>query len=253
MASCADTRGMIRACEAWLATSDGEYARVGVSRIISHLISDWPRRGRRLLQVSCGSGRVSELFWEAGFDVTGVTSDPELMREAREYLGSRADIQLAAPECLPYDDNAFEFAALPFLCCGNDLLADSLREAFRVASKGVLLGFFNSWSLYSVSRGLAKSGVPALPPLHVYRQLRKVGLSYGNMTVTFRSVLSGPAFTWSGLPVFRLFNKAVLPHPFGAYAAFRVDCGARPELTPLTLRTSLVAARRQNACFLLKR
>lgn len=243
MAPCADSRETIRACEAWLATPDGEYARAGVSRIISYLISDWPRRGRRLLHAGCGSGRVSELFWEAGFDVTGVTVDPDLMQEAREYLGARADIQLAAPDCLPYDDNSFEFVAIPFLCRGSGSLAGSLREAFRVASKGVLLGFFNSWSLYSVSRRLAKNGVASLAPQRVYRQLRTAGLR-GGMAVTFRSVLSGPAFTWSGMPAFRLFNEAVLPHPFGAYAVFRVDCGTRPELTPLTLRTSLITAPR---------
>ena len=254
MTSCgADERQTIRACEAWLATPDGEYARAGVSRILNSLISDWPRRGRRLLHASCGSGRVSELFWEAGFDVTAVTADPEIMQEAREYMGPRADIQLATPDCLPFDDNSFEFVAVPFLCRKNGSLSGSLREALRVASKGVLFGFFNSWSLYSVSRRLVKSGVASMQPLRVYRLLREAGLHGGGMSVTFRSVLSGPAFSWSGFPAFQFINEAVLPHPFGAYAVFRVDCGARPELTPLTLRTSLVTAGRQNAGFLLKR
>ena len=120
MTSCgADERQTIRACEAWLATPDGEYARAGVSRILNSLISDWPRRGRRLLHASCGSGRVSELFWEAGFDVTAVTADPEIMQEAREYMGPRADIQLATPDCLPFDANSVDAAKTdrcPVLC-----------------------------------------------------------------------------------------------------------------------------------------
>lgn len=249
----ADTQYTTKACEAWLATPDGEYARVGVSRILSHLISDWPRRGRRLLHVNCGSGRVSELFWEAGFDVTAVTADPELLQETRDYLGPRADVQLAAPDCLPYDDNSFEFVAIPFLCCRNKALEGSLREAVRVGSKGVLTGFFNSWSLYSISKRLAKNGITSMSPIRVYRLLRAIGLSKKSTTMTFRSVLSGPACTWSSISIFRVFNEAVLPHPFGAYTVFRLDCGVQPAMTPLDLRTSLLAAQRQNACFLLKR
>lgn len=249
----ADTRYTTKACEAWLATPEGEYARAGISRILSHLISDWPRRGRRLLHTNCGSGRISELFWEAGFDVTAVTADPELMQETRDYMGPRADVQLAAPDCLPYDDNSFEFVAIPFLCCKNENLEGSLREAIRVASKGVLTGFFNSWSLYGASKQLAKNGIVSMSPVRIYRLLHAIDFSEKSTTMTFRSVLSGPAYTWRSVSIFRVFNEAVLPHPFGAYAVFRLDCGAQQTRTPIGLRTSLLTTQRQNACFLLKR
>src|SRR5262245_31227229 len=73
-------------------------------------------RGKRVLDVGCASGALSEAFVERGASVAGVDLNPQLIERARGRLGSRAEFRVA--------DIA---APMPFLKTGSfDVVAASL-------------------------------------------------------------------------------------------------------------------------------
>lgn len=234
---------------AWLETPDGKNAEDAICRLLRSLLSDWPRRGSRLLHAGCGASRITGLFWEAGFDVTGLTASPALLEKARAFPGPHADVQLGAADSLPYDDNSFEFVVLAFL---PGMADGPLAEAFRVATQGILAGFLNSWSMYGVLNSHSSACPPLHSPCNVWRSLRATA-PRPQAALTFRSVLPLPSRTWKDTSFLRALNTTPAPDPVGAYAAFRADLGARPAMTPLTLGAPLLRPRSQNICLLSKR
>lgn len=75
----------------WVESPAGSLALQSKMRLIVDLISGWPRRGRRFLEVGCATGLMTEMFYHAGFDVTGLDCSPLMLTEAQELLGRRAE------------------------------------------------------------------------------------------------------------------------------------------------------------------
>lgn len=132
--------------EAWQATPAGTRILEGQRQLVMHMISAWPRRRHSLIEINCGTGRFLEVFWSAGFEVTGTDARRLCLDLARERMGRRVALRVAPSEHLPFDDDDFDYAAVigkP----GYDP-ASGLHEAFRLARRGVLVVFFNRWSLF---------------------------------------------------------------------------------------------------------
>ncbi|WMW67385.1 hypothetical protein [Nitratidesulfovibrio liaohensis] len=127
--------------------------------------------------------------------------------------------------------------------------AAALAEAFRVASRGVLVGFLNRISPYYPTHGVPMPGLRgsllrqarwfSVPSM--YGLVRGTGVS---CSVTMRSVLHGPACTWRESRLFDMLNGWISLSPFGAYVAMRMDFGRRMPVTPLMLRTGKAAVSR---------
>lgn len=82
---------------------NAHYARPEVVRLLGDL------RGRRVLDVGCGSGTLTESLVEQGAVVTGSDRSAAMVELARERLGDRAEldvVDLSAP--LPYADASFD-------------------------------------------------------------------------------------------------------------------------------------------------
>ena len=92
----------VRRLHDWYATPEGEYALSQENSLFQRLVSQWPRRGKTLLDVGCGAGVFLEMLWHYGFDVTGFDTSPELIEAARERMGNRADFQLGKSDYLPF-------------------------------------------------------------------------------------------------------------------------------------------------------
>lgn len=226
---------------AWMETPLGAFAMRHEQRLLYHLVSGWPRRGHTLLEVGCGPGAFLESFWEAGFDVTGLDSSEAMLHAARERLGCRADFHLGVADHLPFDDDAFDYVAL--LTC-LEFMPDPaavLAEAFRVASRGVVVGFLNRFSPYYLTHGMALPGLRSsvlrranwfsVPSM--YSLVRKTGVA---CSVTMRSALHGPTCTWRDSSVCEALNGWISLSPFGAYVGMRLDFGQRLPINPLALR-----------------
>lgn len=216
----------------------GRYVLAREKRFLQHMVSPWPRRRQHLLEVGCGSGFFLEMFWEAGFDVTGIDRSPAMVTRARDRMGYRVDFHLGMAEELPFDDNEFDFVALITVLEFCDDPARALREAHRVARKGVLVGFLNRFSLYYLSHGRKgkgrKSGLLRSAKWFSWPEMKRLLTeNLGCHPMQSRSILPGPTSTWKALPGLNQFNELPLFPWCGSFAAVRVDLFGKPVVTPL--------------------
>lgn len=224
--------------ETWLRTPMGAFALSREKRLLMQLMSSWPRRGQRLLEVGCGVGVFLEMFWEAGFDITGLDLSPDMLAMARARIGSRADLHLGSADHLPFEDKEYDYVTLITVLEFTPDPAAALAEAFRVARKGLLVAFLNKRSLYYCSSGVR---MPFLRPglmrqAHWFSPQEMRGMLQNaapGKSQTTHSVLPGPCWTWKTTPPWRWLNAFVLPCCLGAWCATRVDFYPEKPLTPL--------------------
>ncbi|NJB67966.1 SAM-dependent methyltransferase [Desulfobaculum xiamenense] len=225
--------------EEWFETREGAFAFTQERRLLERLVSAWPRRGQRLLDIGCGPGMFLKALWETGFDVSGLDSSPDMLGAARRRLGPHASYHIGQADHLPFDENEFEFAVLMTVLEFCDDPEAVLREAARVARHGLIIGFLNRWSLYwwAVGRAGAKSPEAGrLAAAHWFSPLdirRMVGRAIGLRVEEGASVLPGPVWTWRGDRPWGLCNRLVYPFELGAYCAVRIDLSGGKPLTPL--------------------
>lgn len=233
--------------EAWYATPRGAFALAREQRLMADMISPWQRRNQTLLEIGCGAGHFLEMFYDGGFDVTGVDKSEAMLEKARERMGHRASLRLSDAANLPFDDGDFDYVAvITALECMEDPKA-ALAEAFRVAQRGVVIAYLNSWSLYQQEQRLGRAWrrfrqtmaaraaerAGASPPepgrrraldsswfnlFSIWRLVREVS---GKRPSAFRSTLFSPSFWWGGVKPFSLSWAHLLP--FGAVSVVRVD------------------------------
>jgi SAM-dependent methyltransferase len=109
-----------------------------------------PQPRERILDIGCGEGNHLLFFCRLGLDVSGVDASSYMIRQARRHLGNRSTLQVGQAEDLPYDDNEFDFASLINTLEFLDDPLEALKEAGRVARKGVFIGVMNSISWYCI-------------------------------------------------------------------------------------------------------
>lgn len=224
---------------AWQESESGIYALSRSRDMLRRLLSGWPRRSRSVLVFDAGSGDFLEGLWEAGFDVTAQESDAGFLEAARKRLGSRAEFVLSAPEHLPFDDCAFDYAVA---ACALEFWkrpTEVLEEIGRLACSGVIFIVPNAWSLFGLECRLRKhaplctSVGPLLQnPWKLYRLVRRV---YGGKKVAWASVLPAFSCTWKSRGPLRLLNGPIPPLPLGAFVGLRIDFGPLYTGTPLII------------------
>ncbi|CAK7000673.1 MAG: 2-methoxy-6-polyprenyl-1,4-benzoquinol methylase, mitochondrial [Desulfovibrio sp.] len=251
--------------EAWYESPRGAFALAREQRLIADIISPWQRRNQTLLEIGCGAGHFLEMFYHGGFDVTGIDKSEAMLEKARNRMGCKATLRTGTASHLPFDDGEFDYVAMvtALECMGDP--EEVLEEAFRVATRGVVIAFLNAWSLYGLEhkykaaraslqeraakKNAAKAGYPLPEPerkrmlqqarwfniLGVGRMVRKTS---GKFPDTCRSTLFSPSFLWRGNKPFSLSWWHLLP--FGAVSVVRVDL-TPVSPTTMTIRTPKVA------------
>lgn len=219
--------------EQWFGTPEGQFAMQQEMRLLGDMISGWPRRNRKLLEIGCGTGLFLEKLWDMGFDVTGVDKSPAMLEAARKRFSKRAALHLGNGEHLPFADDEFDYVLLWTVLEFTEDPAAMLREAARVAESGILIGFLNRFSLYSLScRGSGGSLDKASwfsPP-----QMRSlVRAETGRYPGKTSSVLPGPPSTWNEKRFWKFVNSRIYPSCCGSFVATRVDFKDIRPLNPL--------------------
>ncbi len=134
--------------------------------------------GSSLLDVGCGTGHFSRRFSALDLSVTGIDTDPAVLKFASMQGDDIHYIQGNALE-LPFPDNAFDYTiAVTSLCFIDDPL-QVLREMWRVTRHALALGLLNRHSLlhwkkqgrgnylgarWDTAREVLKEWIPALLP-----------------------------------------------------------------------------------------
>ncbi len=223
--------------ENWFASPAGQYAFHMERRLLDQLLSVWPRRGQKLLEIGCGPGFFLEAFYEAGFQVTGLDLSPAMLESSRKRLGNRVDLHLGHAEHMPFRDKEFDFAVLLTVLEFCQDPEKVLLEARRVARHGLIIGFLNLASCYYLSRGLfRKSGTLReacwKTSFEMHRLIRE---AYGPLKTRTYSVLPGPMSTWRDTVPWKWMNGLVYPFALGSYIGVRVEFGRERLMTPLLL------------------
>lgn len=230
----------------WPEDRAGAFAIARCQELLRALLSGWPRRSRSLLVMGAGSETFVETLWEAGFEVTAQDSDSAFLGQARKLLGSRAEFVLSAPDHLPFDDCAFDYAVAALAL---EFWADPeavLREIARLTCSGVILLFPNAWSLFGLECRLRKTNALCasargrlFSPRHIARLARRV---FTGKRRAWASVLHLPSPAWRNSAWLRRLGDMSAPLPVGAFAGLRIDLSPLYTGTPLLLRnTSPVA------------
>lgn len=223
--------------EKWFRSPEGKFALEQELRIMDHMISIWPRRKSKLLEIGCGTGIFLEHLYHCGFDVSGVDCAPAMLQAARKRMGNKASLHLCNGELLAFDDNEFDFTVLWTVlefCSDPEAM---LKEAARVSAGGILVGFLNRHSIYFLTHGrmwpwaststLREANWFSLPQMH------HVIHSATGFRPTMRSVLPGPQRTWKESSPWKQLNGYIYPPFIGSFTAARVDFLKRKPLTPI--------------------
>ena len=232
----------------WRLTPQGASALVQEKKLLQDMLSPWPRRGHSLLEITCGAGDFLELFWESGFDATGIDTASPQLNDTRQRLQHKADIHAGQPDDLPFADNTFDYAALLSpLTRENPCPEDVLREAVRVSARGCLVRCWNPTSLAGLwrQRWLCPGAREESPPPPEENPALWLGwrdycailrsLSPG-CHISTRSTLLGPPPTWESTHWLARCNRISLPLPLGAVTFLRVTHAGQRPLSGLPLR-----------------
>lgn len=107
---------------------------------------------QKVLDVGCGTGIFTEWFAGRGHQVTGLDPSSHMLNIARLRLPARIHLDQGYAEELPYEDNSFDTVALITTLEFARDPARALEEAFRVATRHVLLGVLNKFSMITLKR-----------------------------------------------------------------------------------------------------
>lgn len=256
--------------EAWYSSPRGAFALAREQRLLAHMLSAWQRRNHTLLEIGCGAGHFLEMFYNGGFDVTGIDQSEPMLEKARERMGNRATLRIGNAERLPFDDGEFDFVAMVTSLECVDNPETVLAEAFRVATRGIVIAYLNSWSVYRLEKmfghtwgalryrkaGKQSAGEEKEEPepqrIRLLQQARWFNLfsicniirkTSGKRPTAFRSTLFAPSFLWRGYEPFSLSWAQLLP--FGAVSVVRVDLEP-VSATPIALRTHKLSTATQS-------
>lgn len=230
----------------WGESLEGTFALEQSKKLIHKLIASgaeaWLERDSSLLDVACGSGAFLELFLDLGFDVTGLDASPDALEQARARLGYKADLKLGVAEHLPFENCSFDYVSILSALEYIQEPELAISEALRVASKGVLIGFLNPWSLDLLYRKIsadkqARSYLGYKQPLHSFSPLKMyklVSAASPCSKLMLRSALLGPKSSWGKGGLWDKLGCSFLP--VGAFTVMRVDLPPTLSMRPLWLK-----------------
>lgn len=141
-------------------------------RLILKLIK--PNFGETLLDIGCGAGWHLHWFKNLGLEVKGIDISPYMVKEAREFLGDKVDIQVMPAENLEFADNSFDIVTLITVLEFVEDPLKVLKEALRVSKNRVFLGVLNKYSWLNLRRkylSLFKESVYKKAKFYTVREL----------------------------------------------------------------------------------
>ncbi|HLB04945.1 MAG TPA: methyltransferase domain-containing protein [Gaiellaceae bacterium] len=103
--------------------------------LLDVLVAEGDLAGRRVLDVGCGTGRLTLALAERGSRAWGVDLSEEMLAEARARVGGRAAFKRASAAALPFKDGWFERAVLRLVVHLVDRTR-ALPEVARVLGPG---------------------------------------------------------------------------------------------------------------------
>jgi len=181
-------------------------------------------RGKKLLEVGCGTVHWSHFFSEYGFDVTGVDISERMINIARAKNIPNSSFQIADGHSLPFEDSSFDVTAaittLEFVRDAEGVLREMVR-CTRKPSGQLLIGVLNALSRLNRNRQQNPESLYSKARLFTIGQTKKLLEPYGQTYIATAGLV--PKQKWF-LPLSPLANTVgrLLHIPYGAFIAAEV-------------------------------
>lgn len=176
-----------------------------------------------LLEVGCGTSHFTRWFESLGLKCYGFDLSDLMLKEAKS-LWPEGDLLRGESSFLPFKNNSFDIVA--YVACMIYMLnpVKVIREASRVARKGIIFGLINKWSLPTLRRIIqVKMGK------NPYYKNAKFYSVIG-MKRTLKDVLGDKYIIpyWSTTVFPKIFGKVQSSFfPFGAFVGIAVKLGEK--------------------------
>lgn len=175
----------------------GRFVDLLEKKAILRALSSVPEEGR-VLDIPCGTGRITELLLERGHAVVAADISSEMLEAARSKLAGFANLEcldLADAERLQYEDH--EFDAVTSIRLMNHVPPETriamLREMARVSRGAVIVSHCNPNSLSGLKRRVKYTFKPPHAPWNpaTRRQVR-IEAEQAGLTVAAVFPILGP-------------------------------------------------------------
>ncbi|MCP4021803.1 MAG: class I SAM-dependent methyltransferase [Desulfobacteraceae bacterium] len=155
-----------------------------------------PKKGQRILDIGCGTGKSLEPLMEKGLNLTGIDPSQYMLDAASKKIKQKADLHKAFAEDLPFEDNAFDsavfFTSLEF----TERPAKAVEEACRVAKDSVVIIVLNRHAPLNIIRKLKSLFIPSLYVharfFSIWELKQILSAILGNVPITWKTTLQFP-------------------------------------------------------------
>jgi SAM-dependent methyltransferase len=189
-----------------------------------------PRPGERVLDIGCGLGDHLIFLNKLGLNISGLDASPLMIERAQERLGFRCDLKVGPAEDLPFEDNEFDLAVLIHTLEFLDNPIMALKEAGRVARRGVFIGVLNkcSWSCLNYKfTGLFQKSLFSQAKFYSFWDLKYfICNAFGDVPVQWSSGQKRSSF-YGRLGTLLLGSEKLRHCPFGLYLGLYVPLQPR--------------------------
>ncbi|MDR2850468.1 MAG: class I SAM-dependent methyltransferase [Desulfovibrio sp.] len=222
-------------------TSPEIFAQAYQIGLLQTCLAAWQRRGKTLLEINCGEGRFLPLLWEYGFDVTGTELNPELRAAALAAIGTRAEIEAASDDHLPFENDSFDWVILHASL--TDAFESAAREALRVAAGGLAVTFWNTTSLAYAAYRLGGRRTYWPTPAYRWWKIWSTLKNFRAGPLTTFTTLVGSSGIWGSRYQTTLCHACLRILPLGAWGIVRLDITPPGFVTPLPIYSGRAGVR----------
>jgi SAM-dependent methyltransferase len=203
---------------AWYET-EGRASDLAERDLLGWLLTDLERSA---LEIGVGTGHFTRWLVEMDWHTIGVDISMPMLAEAARRGG--VSFVRAEASTLPFPPGAFGVA---LMITTLEFLPDpirALREAARVARRGIVLGVLNRWNLMAWQR--KRSGLPVWQVAHFYSPPELLSL--------VRQALGAQIglITWRTTLLPRIWPRRHSRLPFGAFIGMRVELSKKEGEQP---------------------
>jgi ubiquinone/menaquinone biosynthesis C-methylase UbiE len=171
----------------------------------------------KLLEVGCGTAYFTKWFEEIGLEVIGIDISKNMLLFGRKHWNG--DLIQGSSFDLPFRQKSLDFVAfitsLEFM--SNPI--QIIKEANRIARKGILFGLLNSWSVMAIKRRIQmiSKANSYYKNVHFYSiiEVKKI----------LKSILANRSYSikWRSTILPSPFNVPISSTPFGAFLGIMVQ------------------------------